>query len=128
MTKIQAQITSCPSALSQAAAVGALREQGDFVEKLRGQLQKKRDILLSELGKLKKVKVHAPQGTFYSFPDFSAYEKDSEKLSNLLLEKAMVVTVPGKEFGVDGHLRISYCGPEKDIIEGISRIRKVLDN
>lgn len=127
MTRIQAQITSCPSALSQAAAVGALREQGDFVEKLRASLEKKRDILLAELKKLKKVRVAAPQGTFYSFPDFSAYEKDSEKLSNLLLEKAMVVTVPGKEFGVEGRLRISYCGPEKDIIEGISRIRKVLD-
>lgn len=127
MVKIQAQITSCPSALSQAAALGALREQGDFVEKLRGSLAKKRDVLLAELKKIKKVKIAAPQGTFYSFPDFSAYEKDSEKLSNLLLEKAMVVTVPGKEFGVDGHLRISYCGPEKDIIEGVSRIRKVLD-
>lgn len=127
MVKIQAQITSCPSALSQAAAVGALREQGDFVEKLRGSLEKKRDVLLAELKKIKKAKIAAPQGTFYSFPDFSAYEKDSEKLSNLLLEKAMVATVPGKEFGLDGHLRISYCGPEKDIIEGISRIRKTLD-
>ncbi|OGS50580.1 MAG: hypothetical protein A3J79_01035 [Elusimicrobia bacterium RIFOXYB2_FULL_62_6] len=127
MVKIQAQITSCPSALSQAAAVGALREQGDFVEDLRSSLEKKRDVLLAELKKLKKVKIHAPQGTFYSFPDFSAYEKDSEKLSKLLLEKAMVVTVPGKEFGVDGHLRISYCGPERDIVEGVSRIRKVLD-
>lgn len=127
MVKIQAQVTSCPAVLSQAAAAGALAGQGSFVEELRSQLEKKRDLLVSELKKLKKVKIHVPQGTFYSFPDFSAYEADSEKLSKLLLDKAMVVTVPGVEFGLDGHLRISYCGSGKDIVEGISRIRKVLD-
>jgi len=41
--------------------------------------------------------------------------------------KALVVTVPGKEFGLGGHLRLSYCGPENDIREGVERIRKVLD-
>jgi len=127
MTKIQAQVTSCPSALSQAAAAGALAEKGTFVEDLRAQLERKRDLLAVELNKLKKVKFTLPQGTFYSFPDFSAYEKDSEKLSKLLVDKALVVTVPGREFGLDGHLRISYCGAEKDIVEGVARIRKVLD-
>ncbi len=127
MVKIQAQITSCPSALSQAAAAGALAGQGTFVEDLRASLEKKRDLLMGELKKIKKVKLYIPQGTFYSFPDLSAYEPDSDKLSKLLLDKAMVVTVPGKEFGLDGHLRISYCGPEKDIIEGVARIKKVLD-
>ncbi|HBA61559.1 MAG TPA: pyridoxal phosphate-dependent aminotransferase [Elusimicrobia bacterium] len=128
MVKVQAQVSSCPSALSQAAAAGALRDEaGGFVENLRQGLEKKRDVMVAELSKLKKVKLHKPQGTFYSFPDFSAYEKDSTKLSALLLEKAMVVTVPGVEFGLEGHLRLSYCGAEKDIIEGVTRIRKILD-
>ena len=127
MIKVQAQVSSCPSSLSQAAAAGALREGGDFVEKLRVSLQHKRDVMVAELSKLKKVKLAKPQGTFYSFPDFSAYEKDSAKLSAMLLEKGMVVTVPGVEFGLEGHLRLSYCGAEKDIIEGVSRIRKILD-
>ena len=127
MAKIQAQITSCPSALSQKAALGALRGTDDFVENLRSGLEKKRDIMLAELAKLKKVKLHKPQGTFYSFPDFSAYDSDSARLSAMLLEKALVVAVPGREFGLEGHLRLSYCGPEKDIIEGVRRIRKALD-
>jgi aspartate aminotransferase len=127
MVKVQAQVSSCPSALSQAAAAGALRDGDGFVETLREGLQKKRDVMVAELSKLKKVKLHKPQGTFYSFPDLSAYDKDSTKLSNRLLEKAMVVTVPGVEFGLEGHLRLSYCGAEKDIIEGVARIRKLLD-
>jgi len=127
MVKVQAQVSSCPSALSQAAAAGALREGNGFVDTLRAGLEKKRDVMVAELSKLKKVKLHKPQGTFYSFPDFSAYEKDSTTLSAMLLEKGMVVTVPGVEFGLEGHLRLSYCGSEKDIIEGVSRIRKILD-
>jgi len=127
MTKIQAQVSSCPSALSQEAAAGALREKGDFVENLRSSLEKKRDLIVRELLKLKKIKLHKPQGTFYSFADFSDYEKDSRKLSAVLLEKALVAAVPGAEFGMEGHLRLSYCGREEDIIEGIAHIKKVLD-
>ena len=127
MTKIQGQITSCPSDLSQAAAIGALRRGEAFIEELNASLDKKRSILINELKKFKKVKLYAPSGTFYSFPDFSAYDKDSARLANMLIEKAMVVTVPGVEFGLEGHLRISYCGDEKDIIEGFKRMRELLD-
>ena len=127
MIKVQAQVSSCPSAVSQTAAAGALSEQGDFVETLRRGLEKKRDILVAELSKLKKVKLNVPHGTFYSFADFSAYEPDSRKLSAMLLEKALVAAVPGIEFGLEGHLRISYCASAENIVEGITRIRKVLD-
>ncbi|HBO83480.1 MAG TPA: hypothetical protein DD641_00510 [Deltaproteobacteria bacterium] len=127
MAKVQAQVTSCPSALSQKAALGALRGTDDFVETLRSGLEKKRDTMLTELAKLKKVKLRKPQGTFYCFPDFSAYDSDSARLAAMLLEKALVVAVPGKEFGLEGHLRLSYCGSLTDIIEGVERIRKALE-
>ncbi|MBU2529750.1 MAG: aminotransferase class I/II-fold pyridoxal phosphate-dependent enzyme, partial [Elusimicrobia bacterium] len=127
MTKIQGQITSCPSDLSQVATIGALKDGEDFIKEINISLNKKRNILIDELKRFKKVKLYAPNGTFYSFPDFSAYDEDSTRLSNMLIEKAMVVTVPGVEFGLEGHLRISYCGGEKDIIEGLKRIREVLD-
>jgi len=48
-------------------------------------------------------------------------------LSRLLLEKALVVTVPGKEFGMEGHLRLSYCTGAQDVAEGAARIRWALD-
>jgi len=73
------------------------------------------------------VKVTVPDGTFYCFADFSVYGKDSQKISNLLIDKVMVLTVPGKEFGLEGYLRISYCGTIKDITEGIERMKWALD-
>lgn len=68
-----------------------------------------------------------PSGTFYALPDFRAYTNDSVKLARFLLEKAMVVTVPGSEFGMQGHLRLSYSGSVKDVIEGIDRMKWALD-
>ena len=65
--------------------------------------------------------------TFYCLADFSYYDKDSTKLSNFLLDKVQVVTVPGVEFGMEGHLRLSYCGTVKDITEGIERMKWALD-
>jgi aspartate aminotransferase len=73
------------------------------------------------------VKVTKPAGTFYCFPDFSAYMKDSMKLAQLLLEKVRVVVVPGREFGMEGRARLSYCGTIKDVMEGIERIKWALD-
>ena len=49
--------------------------------------------------------------------------KGSQKLAEFLLENVRVVTVPGREFGFGGHLRLSYCGAAKEITEGLDRIK-----
>ncbi len=127
MINISAQNTSCPSVLLQTAAAGALNGIQSGVESLRLQLENNRNIMLTELRAFNGVKVTPPDGTFYCLPDFSAYRKSSVELAKFLLEKAMVVTVPGKEFGVEGHLRLSYCGSIKEITQGIARIKWALD-
>jgi aspartate aminotransferase len=132
MRNVQAQTTSCTSALLQAAAEGALNGMQSIVENLRLTFQNNKQVVVEELKSFKGVKLIPPQGTFYALPDFRAYlpsslAKDSVELSRLLLKKALVVTVPGKEFGMDGHLRLSYAGSLKDIKDGIERIKWVLD-
>jgi aspartate aminotransferase len=127
MATIQSQQTSGPSSASQWAAVGALNGVQSSVESLRVTLENNRNIMIDRLNAFDGVKVHKPEGTFYCFPDFSAYMADSQKLSEFLLDKVRVVTVPGKEFGFDGHLRLSYCGTAKDVTEGLDRIKWALD-
>jgi aspartate aminotransferase len=127
MGNIQSQQTSGPSAPSQWAAVGALNGVQASVESLRLTLENNRNIMLDRLLAIPGVKVAKPEGTFYCFPDFGAYFKDSQKLANLLLQKVRVVAVPGKEFGFEGHLRLSYCGTIKDITEGLERMQWALD-
>ncbi|MCL5033510.1 MAG: pyridoxal phosphate-dependent aminotransferase [Bacteroidetes bacterium] len=127
MTNVQSQITSCTAVLLQAAAEGALTGLQSAVESLRITLENNRNVMTQELQSFNGVKITKPDGTYYCLPDFSAYSKDSVTLSNMLLKKALVVAVPGKEFGMEGHLRLSYAGSIKDITEGIDRIKWALD-
>lgn len=127
MANVTAQTTSGVSPVSQAAAEGALNGLQSVVEAVRLQVQNNRDVLLQEIKSFVGVRLIPPGGTFYALPDMRAFESDSVKLSQFLLRKALVVTVPGKEFGMEGHLRLSYSGTVKDVTEGIARIRWALD-
>ena len=127
MTNVTAQTTSGVSPVSQAAAEGALNGLQSVVEALRLQIQNNRDVLLQEFRTFKGVRLIEPQGTFYALPDVRAFNGNSVEVSRFLLKKAMVVTVPGKEFGMEGHIRISFSGSVKDVTEGIARIKWVLD-
>jgi aspartate aminotransferase len=127
MSNIQGHQTSGPSVLLQKAAVGALNGIQSGVESLRVTLENNRNVMVDLLNSFEGVKVTKPDGTFYCFADFSVYEKDSNKLSEFLIDKVQVLTVPGKEFGLDGYLRLSYCGSIKDIQDGIERMKWALD-
>jgi len=127
MTNIQGHQTSGPSVLLQKAAVGAINGIQSSVEALRVTLENNRNIMIDYLNSFEGVQVTKPDGTFYCFADFSNYNKNSQKLSEYLIEKVLVLTVPGKEFGMEGYLRLSYCGSIKDITEGIERMKWALD-
>ena len=126
-TNVLSQITSCTSILLQAAAEGALTGLQSAVETLRMTLENNRNVMMQELRSVNGVKITKPEGTYYCLPDFRAYNQSSVELSNLLLKKALVVTVPGKEFGMEGHLRLSYATTIKDVTEGVERIKWALD-
>ncbi|HEX7540735.1 MAG TPA: pyridoxal phosphate-dependent aminotransferase [Anaerolineales bacterium] len=132
MTNVQSQTTTCVSPVMQAAAEGALTGMQSIVESLRLSIQNNRDVLMQELHSFTDVHCVKPQGTFYALPDFKAYcrnsvAKNSVELCQFLLKKALVVTVPGKEFGMESHLRLSYAGTVKEITEGIERMKWALD-
>lgn len=127
MTNVTAQTTSGVSPVSQAAAEGALNGLQSVVEALRLQIQNNRDVLLQEFKSFSGVRLIEPQGTFYALPDIRAFNGNSVEVSRFLLKKAMVVTVPGREFGMEGHIRLSFSGSVKDVTEGIARIKWALD-
>jgi len=127
MTNVQAQTTSCASPVMQAGAEGALLGLQSVVEGLRLSIQNNRDIVMRELSSFTGVKTYKPDGTFYVMPDFRAFKSSSVELAKFLLKRALVVTVPGREFGMEGHLRLSFAGSVKDVTEGIARIKWALD-
>ncbi|MCJ7584903.1 MAG: pyridoxal phosphate-dependent aminotransferase [Anaerolineales bacterium] len=132
MTNVQSQTTTCVSPVMQAAAEGALTGMQSIVESLRLSIQNNRDVLMQELRTFTDVRCTRPGGTFYALPDFRAYirksvAKDAVELSDFLLKRSLVVTIPGSEFGMEGHLRLSYAGSVKDITEGVERMKWALD-
>jgi aspartate aminotransferase len=127
MINLQAQTTSNASVISQAAAEGALTGVQSVVENLRLTIQNNRDVMLEELNAFTGIRLTKPEGTFYCLPDFRAYRENSVELAEFLLKKALVVTVPGSAFGMEGHLRLSYAGSMKDVTEGVERLKWALD-
>jgi aspartate aminotransferase len=127
MTNIQSQTTSGASIILQDAATGALTGSQDTVNQLCETIKVNKGITLKGLEAIPKIKIAEPEGAFYCFPDFSAYDADSMALSQFLLEKALVAVVPGVSFGLEGHIRISYAGKPNDIEEALFRLRWALD-
>ena len=95
-----------------------------MVESLRLTIENNRDVMMQELTSFSGVQGAPSRMALSTACRISApTASNSVELANFLLKKALVVTVPGKEFGMEGHLRLSYAGTVKDVTEGIARIQ-----
>ena len=133
--KLQGQSTSNPTSISQMASITALNDTEADIKQMVDEFQKRRDILLSSLLKIPSIECYKPVGSFYTFPDFSAYYGRSFKgkkiegsieLASFLLEEGKVALVPGIAFGADKNLRLSFASSVNTIKQGVERISKVL--
>ncbi len=132
MQRLQAHSVSHPTSFVQKAGVAALKspESKAEIEKMVSAFDERRRVITEKLREIPGVKCSEPQGAFYVFANFSAYEEDSFKLADYLLEKAGVAVVPGEAFGKEGrgYLRLSYALSMEKIKEGLKRIKQALEN
>jgi aminotransferase len=128
LRKLHYYATLCPNAISQKAAIEALKGSQDCVKEMVTEYDRRRKLVLNELAKIDTLTYNEPKGAFYVFPNFSAYEKSDEEMASSLLKEAGVVTAPGSGFGKagEGHLRISYSISYEQVKEGMERIKKYL--
>jgi aspartate aminotransferase len=133
--KMQGQITSGANCIAQRATISALEAPVTKIGYMVEEFNKRRDIVLDLLGKVKGFKLNKPEGAFYVFPDISYFfgkKIKGQKISNasdfsmLLLEHANVATVTGEAFGAPECIRMSYAASEDQIREAISRIKKAV--
>jgi aspartate aminotransferase len=135
MTDAQSQVTSNPSSIAQWAAVEALTGPQDEVAKMAGEFDRRRRLIISGLNALPGVRCGMPKGAFYAFanvsglfgrtwqtPDGPVMLKTSLDVTAFLLEAARVAVVPGRDFGSDGHVRLSYATSDALISEGLARM------
>jgi len=132
MRKVQGQSTSCPSSISQAAAVSALNGPQDCLEEMRICYEERYHYIHGALNEIPGVSCPECDGAFYAFPSFQGVidnmedVRDDVELATWLLEEAGVATVPGTAFGAPGHLRLSYASSLEELEEAIGRIRSAL--
>jgi len=119
----QSHTTSNPTSFAQSGGVTALEKGEAEVAKMREVFEKRRNLFVSELNKIPKLKAFNPQGAFYVFVNIEAAGLDSMKFTERLLDEARVAVVPGKVFGSGRHVRLSFACSEKDLLESSRRIR-----
>ena len=133
MGKLQGQSTSCPTSISQVAAVEALTGSQSEVGRMRKEFKKRRDYILDRLNHIDGVSCSTPGGAFYVFPDFSSYMEKGEKITSsddlcmYLLKNKSVVTVSGSAFGGEGHVRFSYAASDDDLRRAMDFLEEALD-
>jgi len=126
IAKIQDHSTSNPSSISQKAAIAALKAPDDFSKSMAAEFQKRRDFVVSRLRQIKKLGVVVPQGAFYVFCDISKIGMDSNTFATRLLDEALVALIPGKSFGRDDYIRISFATSIEQLEKGTQRIEEWL--
>lgn len=134
MERLQGQSTSNPAAVSQFAALRAFTGPRDSVRMMRDCFARRRDTIVARLSRMPGIRLAAPDGAFYAFPDVSERIRsarngvtDSAGLSDFLIDEARIVCVPGSAFGMEGHVRLSYAIGDREIEEGLTRLEAALD-
>lgn len=127
ISKLQDHSTSNPTSISQKAAVAALSASDDFIKFACREFQKRRDYIISRLKKVAKISFILPAGAFYIFCDISKTNLDSQTFAGRLLDEASVALIPGKGFGRDDYVRISFATGTEQIKKGMDRIEEWLN-
>ncbi|BAK34996.1 aspartate aminotransferase [Microlunatus phosphovorus NM-1] len=132
INKLQSQSSSCPSSISQAAAVAALTGDQSFVTTSVASYRRRRDLfhnLLSDIAGLEPV---LPAGAFYLFvrcagllgrttPQGRLLTSDQDVVL-YLLEEASVATIQGSAYGVSPYFRCSYATSESVLTDAAAQI------
>jgi aspartate aminotransferase len=134
---VQGQSTTNAAAVSQHAAVAALRSPLEDFERTRARFQKRRDAMVAGLNSVPGVRCRTPEGAFYAFADVRGLYglswngkeiQTDEDVAFWLLDRAHVAAVPGSGFGAPGYLRFSYAASEERIAAGIAAIRSIVES
>jgi aspartate/methionine/tyrosine aminotransferase len=132
---LQSHATSNVANVSQAAALAAVSGDLAAVARMREAFDRRRRTIVRMLNEIDGVTCPEPQGAFYAYPSVRALlgreirgrrPASSLELAGLLLEEAEVAAVPGEAFGTPGYLRLSYALGDDDLVEGVSRMQKLL--
>lgn len=135
-TNLQSHLSSNVSNISQRAAIAALVGDLSAVHAMGEAFNRRRKLIVGLLNEIPGFTCPTPQGAFYVYPSIKGVlgksirgkvPTTSAELANIILEEVEVAVVPGEAFGPSGYLRFSYALGDEDIVEGIGRIKRLIE-
>ncbi|WP_033214081.1 pyridoxal phosphate-dependent aminotransferase [Kitasatospora phosalacinea] len=132
---LQSHATSNVSNVAQRAALAAVAGDLSAVDEMKTAFDRRRRTIVAMLNEIEGVYCPEPEGAFYAYPSVKGLlgkeirgkrPQTSAELAALILDEAEVAVVPGEAFGTPGYLRLSYALGDTDLVEGVSRLQKLL--
>ena len=123
--KVQDAMAICAPIVAQVAAVAALEQMPAYPQRMIGELNERRDLLQSVVDETSALHWHRTDGALFALVRADAVGGDRRELESELLERAHVLTVPGRAFGTQwsDFIRISYgCSPRDRYEEALQRL------
>ncbi|MBF9067952.1 pyridoxal phosphate-dependent aminotransferase [Streptacidiphilus fuscans] len=134
-TNLQSHATSNVSNVAQRAALAAVAGDLTAVDEMKVAFDRRRRTIVEMLNEIPGVVCPEPEGAFYAYPSVKGLlgksirgrrAETSADLAALILDEAEVAVVPGEAFGTPGYLRLSYALGDEDLVEGVTRMQKLL--
>jgi aspartate/methionine/tyrosine aminotransferase len=124
ITRLMTNSNSCTASFTQVAGIEAIRGDQSSVDGMREEFQRRRDVFVAGLNKIKGFSCRMPRGAFYVFPNITATGWKSKLLADALLEQAGVAALSGTAFGAfgEGYLRFSVANSLENLRQALERI------
>jgi aspartate/methionine/tyrosine aminotransferase len=124
MTRLMTNSNSCTASFTQIAGVEAIKGDQASVDHMRDEFQRRRDVFVAGLNKIKGFSCRMPKGAFYVFPNITQTGWKSKPLADALLEQAGVAALSGTAFGEfgEGYLRFSVANSLENLNEALNRL------
>ncbi len=132
---LQSHATSNVANVAQAAALAAVSGDLSAVARMRTAFDRRRRTVVRMLEEIPGVECPMPDGAFYAYPSVKGVlgkelrgrtPGTTTELAALVLDEVEVAVVPGEAFGTPGYLRLSYALGDDDLVEGVSRLQRLL--
>ncbi len=124
ITRLMTNSNSCTASFTQVAGIEAIRGDQSSVDRMRAEFQRRRDVFVAGLNRIKGFSCRMPKGAFYVFPNVTKTGWKSKKLADALLEEAGVACLSGTAFGDfgEGYLRFSVANSLENLNKALERI------
>ena len=136
INKLQSQSSSCPSSISQAAAVAALTGDQTFVRKSVAAYGERRNRAVDLIGAVEGLRPVAPDGAFYLFVECAGLIgkrtaegqllKTDQDVTLFLLDTAGVAVIQGSDYGSEPFFRISFATSLEQLELGAAAIAEAV--